>query len=1057
VLDPVLSLRRRVRLAAGATARINFTTAAADSRQAALALADKYCEPSAFERTATIAWTQAQVQLRHLGISADEAHLFQRLATRILYSDTALRAPADVLARNRRGPSALWPHGISGDEPIVLVRIDHAEDQEIVHQLLRAHEYWRLKGLAADLVILNEEGATYGSDLRAGLESLVRTRRRAPGPSEGARGGVFILRRDMLSREDHDFLRSAARVVLLSRQGTLAEQVVRLLRAVPAATPPRPLTPRAPAAPVFPERRELEFFNGLGGFADEGREYVTILADGQWTPAPWINVIANPTFGFLASESGGGYTWAINSRLNQLTPWSNDPVTDPPGEALYVRDDETAEVWGPTALPARDGWPYVIAHGRGYTRFEHESRGIELTLTQFVPLEDPIKISRLTIENRSGRSRSLSVTGYARWLLGASDRPSAPFIVTEADAETGALFARNPWNEEFANRAAFADLGGRQQSWTADRTEFLGRNGGPEAPAALAGDAALSGRVGAGLDPCAALQTQIRLAPGERTEVLFLLGQAADPEEARRLVRRYREEDLDICLAAVRRRWDDTLTAVAVETPDRSMDILLNGWLLYQALSCRVFARTAFYQAGGAYGFRDQLQDVMALTAARPDIAREQILRAASRQFLEGDVQHWWHGSSGKGVRTRISDDLLWLPYAVTHFTDVTGDASILDEPVAFLDAEPLKPEEAKRYFEPKTASQTATLFEHCARGLDRSLEVGVHGLPKMGAGDWNDGMNRVGQGGRGESVWLAWFLAANLPPFARLAEQRGESARAARWRSHADALKTALEASAWDGDWYRRAFFDDGTPLGSAANDECRIDSIAQSWAVLSGAGDPGRSRRAMEAVDQQLVRRSDGLVLLLAPPFDRTPLDPGYIKGYLPGIRENGGQYTHGALWSVIAFAILGDGDRAAELFSMLNPVHHASTRAGLNRYKVEPYVVAADVYAEKPHVGRGGWTWYTGSAGWMYRAGVEWILGLRVRGATLHLEPSIPRAWPRYRIDFRYRSARYVLKVENPHRVSHGLARVTLDGAPVATPIHLADDGGTHTIEAVLGGGP
>jgi cyclic beta-1,2-glucan synthetase len=811
-----------------------------------------------------------------------------------------------------------------------------------------------------------------------------------------------------------------------------------------------------PAPDVAIPRPDLEFFNGLGGFAEDGREYVVTLGKGRWTPSPWINVIANPRFGFQVSESGSGYTWAGNSRENQLTAWSNDPVSDPSGETIYVRDEETGDLWGPTALPIRSGpSPYVIRHGQGYSRFEHVSHGVSLELLQLVPLDDPIKISRLTLTNASGRARRLSVTTYVEWVLGVSRSAAAPFVVTEIDGTTGAMFARNAWSREFGARVAFSDLGGTQTAWTADRTEFLGRNGTPDHPAALARRDRLSGRIGAGLDPCSALQATIELPPGGRAEVVFFLGEAASAEQARELIVRYRTRDIAAVLRAVRERWDDVLGTVQVATPDRSMDILLNRWLLYQTLACRVWARSALYQAGGAYGFRDQLQDVMALAVSEPGLARQHVLRAAARQFVEGDVQHWWHPPGGRGVRTRVSDDLLWLPYIVAQYVEVTGDGAALDEMVPFLEGPKLAIGQAESYFEPRASEERGTLFEHCARALDCSLTAGTHGLPLMGTGDWNDGMNEVGAEGKGESVWLGWFLHAVLSEWATLADARGESKRVERWRSYVSALKEALE-EAWDGDWYRRAYFDDGTPLGAAVNDACRIDSIAQSWSVISGAADPARRERAMAAVDEHLVRRADGLVLLLTPPFDDTPLEPGYIKGYVPGVRENGGQYTHAAIWSAMAFAALGDGDKAAELFVMLSPINHTSTEAGVQRYKVEPYVVAADVYAEPPHVGRGGWTWYTGSAGWMYRAGLESILGFRLRGARLVVDPCIPHAWPGFAMVFRYRSARYDIGVENPRGVSRGVSSVEVDGVVLAgeRSIMLAADGKTHRVRIVLG---
>ncbi|MBI1818354.1 MAG: phosphorylase [Deltaproteobacteria bacterium] len=1071
VLDPIFSLRCCVRLPPGATVRVAFWTLIAPSRSEALDLADKHHDSAAFERAVTLAWTQAQVQLHHLGIGPDEAHLFQRLANHVLYSDPTLRPSSEVLKRNERAQSALWPHGISGDLPVVLVRIDEVEDLEIVRQLLRAHEYWRMKRLEVDVVILNERPSSYTADLQGALEAILRASQSRGHPeAEDVRGKVFVLRTDLISVEVRSLLQSVARAVLLSRRGSLTEQVKRLYEtelAVPR--PQRRISPLfgwgEPRARAASERLEttapqldIEFFNGLGGFADSAREYVTILGEGQWTPAPWINVIANPSFGFQTSVDGGGYTWSINSREHQLTPWSNDPIGDQPGEAIYLRDDDSGALWSPTALPIREEVsPYVCRHGQGYSRFEHTSDGVSLELLQYVPLDDPVKISRLSVRNGSGRSRRLSVTAYVEWVLGTSRGASAPCVVTEIDSETGAMLARNAWSNEFGGRVAFADLRGRQLTWTGDRTEFLGRNGTLDQPSALTDGGSLSNRVGAGLDPCGALQTKLEIKPNDSAEIVFFLGEAATKADALALITRYRTADLDAVFEAVIRQWDDVLGAVQVRTPDRSMDILLNRWLLYQALACRVWARSAFYQASGAYGFRDQLQDVMALSLSQPQQTRAHLLRAAARQFVEGDMQHWWLPSSGQGVRTRMSDDGVWLPHAVADYVEVTGDLAVLDEPVPFLDGPGLRDGEPDAYFQPMVAEERATLFEHCARALDRSLSFGVHGLPLMGTGDWNDGMNRVGAGGKGESVWLGWFLHATLCAFAPLADGRVEQARATTWRCCAAALRESLEREAWDGDWYRRGYFDDGTPLGSASNDECRIDSIAQSWAVISGAADPARAARAMAAVEEHLVRRSDGVMTLFTPPFDHTALDPGYIKGYPPGIRENGGQYTHAAIWSVIAFALLGDGDKAGELFAMLNPINHASTRSGVHRYKVEPYVVAADIYATAPHVGRGGWTWYTGSAAWMYRAGLESILGFRVRGATLLIDPCIPKAWRGFEIEFRYHSARYNIAVENPRGVTRGVTRVELDGAELAEaqgPIPMVDDGATHRVQVTLG---
>ncbi len=1060
VLDAIFSLRRRVCIPRGATARVAFWTVAASSRDDVLDLADKHRDPMAFERATTIAWTQAQMQLRHLGIGTNEAYLFQRLANHVLYSDPALRPSSVAIAGGMRKVSTLWPHGISGDLPIVLVRISGEEDLELVRQLLNAHEYWGLKQLPVDLVILNERAASYVQDLQAAIDALVRMNQSMPKlAGKDARGNVFVLRNDLISAEVRGLLYACARATLIGGAGSLAEQINRARDFKPAGAPPagRPPSPPEPEVPL--QRPEVTFWNGLGGFAQDGREYVTIQEGNARTPAPWVNVVANPDFGFQVSTDGSGFTWSINSQQNQLTPWSNDAIGDAPGEAIYVRDEEGGDVWGPTALPIRQkNSTYLARHGQGYSRFEHDSHGLSLELLQYVPVGDAIKISRLKIVNHSGRARRLSVTAYAEWVLGTNRSMTAPFVVTEADPETRAIFARNPWNDQFGGRVAFADMNGRHTSWTADRTEFIGRDGALDRPLALSGAAPLSGRVGAGLDPCAALQTLVTLADGGTTEIVFFLGEAATKAEAQALTAKYRNSDLDSVLTEVTRQWDSILGAVQVKTPDLALDILLNRWLLYQTLACRVWARAGFYQASGAYGFRDQLQDVMALCVSRPDLARAHLLRAAARQFVEGDVQHWWLAESGSGIRTRISDDRCWLAHAVAHYVNVTGDHAVLDETVPFLEAPVLHEGERDRFFQPAVSATQHSLFEHCALALDKSLATGAHSLPLMGTGDWNDGMDRVGEGGKGESVWLAWFLFSTLTAFARLADARDNAERAADWRQFADTLRDSIERQAWDGDWYRRAYFDDGAPLGSIANNECRIDAIAQSWAVISRAGQPARAARAMAALDKYLLHREEQLLLLLAPPFDNPAHDPGYIKGYPPGVRENGGQYTHAALWAAMAWAMQGDGDRTGEILSMLNPVNHAIDPPGVHRYRVEPYVVCADIYAMPPHVGRGGWTWYTGSAAWMYRVGLERLLGFRLNGGNLTLDPCIPRNWPGFEISFRYRSSRYAIVVENPLGVCRGILATKIDGEVMTgnrnLPISLKDDNADHRIQIILG---
>jgi cellobiose phosphorylase len=1052
VLDPIVALRRTVGLAPNETAIVDVIVGVAENRESAGALVEKYQNSRMTDRAFDLAWTHSQVTLRHLDATEGEAQLYGRLASALIYADPACRASPVVLGNNRRGQSGLWSYGISGDAPLVLVRIGDGERIEIVRQLIKAHSFWRMKGLTVELVILNEDVSVYRQSLHDQITTLISSGIEAQMLDKA--GGIFVRRLEQIPSDDRVLLQSTARIVLDDENGTLEEQMERRALLEPPVALLAPNRSAWPDPPQSVPPRELIFPNGLGGFTRDGHEYVITLAAGQMTPAPWVNVLANPFFGTVVSESGSAYTWGENAHEFRLTPWSNDPVQDTTGEAFYIRDELTGQFWSPTPLPARGATPYVIRHGFGYTVYEHTELGIVSELWVYVAMDAPVKFAVLKLRNISGRPRRLSVTGYWEWVLGDLRRKNLLHVQTEVDLRTGALLARNYYNTEFPDRIAFIDVNDGTRTLTGDRREFLGRNGGLSQPAALR-RARLSGKVGAGLDPCGAVQVAFDLADGRDRETSFRLGMGRNAGDVQNLIQRFRRADASrSALEGVWSYWNRTLGAVNVDTPDAAVNVMANGWLLYQTLGCRLWGRTGFYQSGGAYGFRDQLQDVMALVHAEPALTRQHLLRAAAHQFREGDVQHWWHPPAGRGVRTHFSDDFLWLPYATCRYVASVADTGVLDEKIHFLEGRLLKPEEEAYYDLPNRSAESATLYEHGVRAIERGLRFGEHGLPLIGCGDWNDGMNRVGNRGRGESVWLAFFLYDVLNQFAKLAGAHGDPAFAERCLAEAQTLKTNIERHAWDGQWYRRAYFDDGEPLGSEADPECQIDSLPQSWSVISGAGDPLRCRQAMQSLDRRLVRRDAGLVQLFDPPFDKSSLNPGYIKGYIPGVRENGGQYTHGAIWAAMAFALMGESERAWELFSMLNPVHHGATPAQIAAYKVEPYVVAADVYAVAPHMGRGGWTWYTGSAGWMYRMLVETLLGVNLEGDQLRLDPRMPKSWTTYKIHYRYRQTVYHITITRLAAESADTNRLSLDGRELAgKTIPLQDDRLEHAVEAKI----
>jgi cellobiose phosphorylase len=1066
----------------GARVQLAFVTTASDSRERVMEAVEKYSDLRTCERAFEMAWNNAQLELYRFRLEPGQGQVFQQLASAMVYPHAQLRATERRLRANALPQSRLWAYGISGDLPIIVITIGNARDIRTVREAIQAQIYWRARGLKTDLVILNEEAVGYEQPLSEELRRIVQTYGEYS-PMD-APGGIFLRAAGQIPEEDLNLIFTVARVVLVASRGSLAQQMGAALASVRQT--PRLVTSQRfgeePSAPL--PFLDLPYFNGFGGFTTDGREYAIYLGPGTHTPAPWINAIANEKFGAIVSESGQGFSWSDNSQANRLTPWNNDPVSDTASEAIYIRDEDTGTFWTPTPLPVRELDAYRARHGQGYSLWEHNSHAIEQELITFVPVEasadgyqlsthngdspsssqpfitenhPPVRVQKLRLRNASSRRRKLSVTFYLEWILGTTKEETGPHIVTQWDSTNNVMLARNGYHPDFARRVSFVATSSAVRSYTADRTEFMGRNGHPSRPAAMTRQT-LGSSTGAALDACAAMQVLVEFEPGQETEIIFVIGQAEDAAQAVHLARQYRDlENAETALQATRRFWDETLNHVQVETPDMAVNFLMNRWLVYQVLSCRVWGRSALYQSGGAYGFRDQLQDVMALLHHAPAEAREHILRAAQHQFVEGDVQHWWHPPSGAGVRTRFSDDLLWLPLVVAQYVRITGDASVLDEVVPFIEGKVLDEHEHEIYMQPHTSTQTATILEHCRRAIEKGLTSGAHGLPLIGIGDWNDGMSRVGVEGRGESVWLAWFICQVLQDFAQLLELREENSEAIKCREAAARLAQTVEEQAWDGDWYRRAYFDDGRPLGSKENEEAKIDSLAQTWNILSGLGNKERAEQAMQAVDEHLIREEDRLILLFTPPFDKSDQDPGYIKGYVPGVRENGGQYTHAAIWVAQAFARKGNGDRAVQLLRMLNPVEHARTTEEALLYKVEPYVVCADVYALENRVGQGGWTWYTGSASWMYRVWLEDVLGVQRRGNKLFIRPCVPRDWPEYSIHYRFGNSTYHIRVENPDG-GKAIVYLEVDGEVLqpdsAIPLH--DNDSEHHVLLRMGQG-
>jgi len=1057
VIDPIMSLRRTVKIEPSDKVEVSFITGVGKSREEVVEIAKKYHNSASISRAFDLAYSRSQVEVSYLNLSSKEIETYQDLISHIIFASPVRKKNQDILKQNKKGQSALWAYGISGDNPIVLVTIDKEDDIDIVNQALKAHEYWKMKGLKVDLVILNEDKSNYIQPLQDYINELLfasHSRDMKDKP-----GGVFIRKADIMPKEDIVLLYTAAKVVLKGDEGSISSQIV-----IEYDRDELPKKKRFNSSDIVYSNEEIKFhelryFNGYGGFSEDGKEYIITLKGTKHTPAPWINVISNEKFGFQVSESGSGFTWAENSRENKLTPWTNDPVSDTPGEIIYLRDEESGCVWTVTPLPIREKEEYVVRHGFGYSKFEHNSHGINQELTMFVPVDDPVKINLLKLKNNFQSRKRFTITYYIKPVLGVTREKTMEYIDSEILRDTNSFTIKNSYNTEFPGRIAFIDSSESIKSYTGDNNEFIGRAGNLDNPEALRRER-LSNRVGSGFDPCGAIQIEVELNAYEEREIVFLLGEVNDLEKVKKVVNEYRDIGrVKKALKEVKENWNNILQTVTVNTPDLSMDLMINYWLLYQTISCRLWARSAFYQSGGAFGFRDQLQDAMNSLYVYPEKTRDQILLHSAHQFVEGDVQHWWHqtpsAEADKGIRTKFSDDLLWLPLATAEYVEKTNDFSVLEEEIGYIESDPLGEDEDEKYDIPRISSETSSVYEHCIRAIERSLKYGPHDIPLMGSGDWNDGMNKVGNKGRGESIWLGWFICLILKKFASICKKMGDHERAKRYIETADKISNAIEKNAWDGQWYRRAYFDDGTPLGSSKNSECIIDSLAQSWSVISGYGKPSRSKEAMEAVERYLIKEDKGLILLFTPPFDKSDQEPGYIKGYVPGVRENGGQYTHGATWVINAFALMGNGDKAWKLYNLINPINHARTPIECSTYKVEPYVMAADVYAVSPHEGRGGWTWYTGAAGWMYRVGIEYILGLKKSGEKLIIDPCIPKDWPQYNMQYKYNKTFYHITVENPNCVNRGVKQIKVDGKVIeGNGFTLIDDGNVHKVYVTLG---
>lgn len=1057
VTEPIVALKRTIKIKPNQKEKINLIIAVGENKEEIKKEIQKYKIEENIKKAVELSKAKNEAQNRYLRIKGTQIRDYQKMMSYIVFYNPTKKLNLEKLPKDKYKQSELWKYGISGDLPIILVKIKDSNDAHVIKEVLKAYEFFRTKNLETELIILDEEKHSYENYVREDVENIIQNNQIAY--LKNIRAGIFELSKNEISKEDLNLLNFVATIIIDANKGGIKNALKELeeeyLEKYKDVGKEQQITlienENNENIDILENIDNLKYYNEYGAFSEDGKEYLIKVNKENRLPTIWSNIMANEKFGTLVTESMGGYSWHKNSRLNRVTAWQNYACYDIPSEIIYLKDMQTKKVWSLGLNPMPDSKNYNVIYGFGYTKYIHKSDGLEQELEIFVPKEDGIKVQILKLKNTTLNRKKIKIVYYMKPVLGEDEIKTNGYINLKYDANNNIICAQNLYNSEFTNDVIYVSNSEKIKSYTGDKNFFIGE-GNLSNPESLK-RTSLNNENSLGKNPCIAYEIEVEIESLSEKEIIFTLGAEETIIDSKNVA--YKYSKIQNCkqeLEKVKNYWKEELGKLQVKTPLESLNIMLNGWIIYQTLESRLIGKTGFYQSGGAYGFRDQLQDTLALKYINPEILKKQIIKHSKHQFIEGDVEHWWHDETQRGIRTKFSDDLLWLVYLTCEYIEFTGDYSILEEQTPYLTGKLLDENEDERYDRYVQSEKIESIFEHCKKAIEKSLNFGENGLPKIGTGDWNDGFSTVGNKGKGESIWLGFFLYNVLDRFIPICKIKEENNLVEKYEKIKENLKRALNTNGWDGRWYKRAFMDDGNTLGSMENEECRIDSIAQSWSVISNAGDNDKKYISMESLENHLIDRENGIIKLLDPPFDKGKLEPGYIKAYLPGVRENGGQYTHAAIWVIIAEALLGFGDKATELYRMVNPIEHARTKEACNKYKVEPYVIPADIYGCNNLAGRGGWTWYTGSSSWYYKAGIEYILGLKIKNGYLSIEPCIPKDWKEYSIRYKWKNSVYNINIKNPNNKNSGVEKVVINGAVSENKIRL-EDYGVFNIEVEL----